>query len=204
MPKPTFLKLKVEKKEKFILAAFEEFAQHHYETASISRLVDKLGIAKGSIYQYFEDKKDLYLFLIEYANQQKQKAIAEVIRKNYANFFEMYEQIYVSGTQFDLENPLISRFLQNVSQERYAEELGDLHLITQRQSIDFFKNLLKNEQLKGLLRSDIEADLMALMIVQVGNGILDFIKLKNLQETDLNIFFRKLTTLFREGFAIKS
>jgi AcrR family transcriptional regulator len=191
MPKPTFLKLKVEKKEKFILAAFEEFAQHHYETASISRLVDKLGIAKGSIYQYFEDKKDLYLFLIEYANQQKQKAIAEVIRKNYANFFEMYEQIYVSGTQFDLENPLISRFLQNVSQERYAEELGDL-------------NLLKNEQLKGLLRSDIEADLMALMIVQVGNGILDFIKLKNLQETDLNIFFRKLTTLFREGFAIKS
>lgn len=49
--------------------ALEEFADRDYDGASVSRVVARAGIAKGSIYQYFIDKKDLYLHLVDEAGR---------------------------------------------------------------------------------------------------------------------------------------
>ena len=49
--------------------ALEEFADRDYDGASVSRVVARAGIAKGSIYQYFTDKKDLYLHLVDEAGR---------------------------------------------------------------------------------------------------------------------------------------
>lgn len=67
MPKPTFENLPAEKRARIIEIALAEFAEHPYELASISRIVEQAGIAKGSLYQYFAHKQDLYLYLVEYA-----------------------------------------------------------------------------------------------------------------------------------------
>ncbi len=73
MPKQTFFNLEPERREGVIAAAVEEFARHPpYEQASLSRIVESCGIAKGSMYQYFEDKLDLYLYIVELAYERKQ------------------------------------------------------------------------------------------------------------------------------------
>ena len=64
MPSNTFLNLPDDKRERIISAALEEFANNDFRNASITRMVRSLGIAKGSVYQYFKDKKDLYLYLL--------------------------------------------------------------------------------------------------------------------------------------------
>jgi AcrR family transcriptional regulator len=71
MPKDTFFRLPEEKREKLTLLAAQEFAAQPYGQASISRMVAKLGIAKGSIYQYFEDKFDLYRWLLATADRER-------------------------------------------------------------------------------------------------------------------------------------
>ena len=43
----------------------DEFAENDYANVSISRIVTNAGIAKGSFYQYFEDKDDLYSYLFD-------------------------------------------------------------------------------------------------------------------------------------------
>ena len=58
MPKQTFFNLPEDKRENLINIAIEEFAENDYQTASISRIVANAGIAKGSFYQYFENKED--------------------------------------------------------------------------------------------------------------------------------------------------
>ena len=55
MPTTTFENLATAKREQFIQAALAEFAAHNYEVASVNRIVKALGIARGSVYQYFED-----------------------------------------------------------------------------------------------------------------------------------------------------
>lgn len=67
MPKTTFLNLPAKKRARFLALAVREFADNDYAGASISRLVAQAGIAKGSLYQYFADKQDLFLYLIEHA-----------------------------------------------------------------------------------------------------------------------------------------
>src|SRR5690242_14812279 len=63
-PKSTFLNLPPEKRERIIELAIEEFSERPYAQASLSRIVARAGIAKGSVYQYFEDKRDLYRWLL--------------------------------------------------------------------------------------------------------------------------------------------
>lgn len=63
----TFERLNEQKRHAFLEAAFKEFSLKGYDAASITQLVKALGIAKGSVYQYFDDKQDLYKYLIETA-----------------------------------------------------------------------------------------------------------------------------------------
>ncbi|MCB0494878.1 MAG: TetR/AcrR family transcriptional regulator [Cyclobacteriaceae bacterium] len=72
MPSERFHQLKPVKKKTFLRYAYQEFAMHSYEGASVSKLVATMKMAKGSIYQYFQDKEDLYLFLINHAREQLQ------------------------------------------------------------------------------------------------------------------------------------
>lgn len=70
MPSQRFHKLNPIKKRTFLRMAYKEFAVHSYEGASITQLVSDLKMAKGSIYHYFEDKKDMYNYLVEHAYGQ--------------------------------------------------------------------------------------------------------------------------------------
>ena len=74
MPKETFLKLPEEKKEKIILAAKKEFARVSLEKVSIKNIVEDAEIARGSFYQYFENKEDLLgIILSEHVEEMNKK-----------------------------------------------------------------------------------------------------------------------------------
>jgi len=63
-PQRAFLSLPEGKRQKILKIATKEFAIKGYAKASLNRMVEKLGIAKGSIYQYFHNKEHLFLFLM--------------------------------------------------------------------------------------------------------------------------------------------
>ena len=76
MPKQTFFNLTEEKRRQIIDIAIDEFADNDYEKASISKIVARAGIAKGSFYQYFADKDDLYGYLISLIAEKKAAAFS--------------------------------------------------------------------------------------------------------------------------------
>lgn len=71
MPKPAFFNLSEKKRQKITDLAIAEFASADYDNASISNIVKQAKSAKGSFYQYFEDKKGLYLYLVDSASVQR-------------------------------------------------------------------------------------------------------------------------------------
>ena len=66
MPKKTFLNLSEEKQEKIMRAAIAEILNNGYEKANIGTIAKNAGVAKGSMYQYFENKKELFLFSVQW------------------------------------------------------------------------------------------------------------------------------------------
>ena len=64
MPTTTFFNLPEEKRKKLLRAAKEEFAAVPFDEASINKIIRSAGIPRGSFYMYFEDKRDLFLYII--------------------------------------------------------------------------------------------------------------------------------------------
>ncbi|MFD6209493.1 TetR/AcrR family transcriptional regulator, partial [Peribacillus sp. NPDC060253] len=61
-----FLNMDKEKQDRIINAAIKEFAQKGYDNASTNEIVKEAGISKGLLFHYFQNKKQLYLFLYEH------------------------------------------------------------------------------------------------------------------------------------------
>ncbi len=64
MPKETFYRLPGEKRKRIMAAAEREFLENSFEAASINRIIKEVAIPRGSFYQYFEDKKDIFLYIV--------------------------------------------------------------------------------------------------------------------------------------------
>jgi AcrR family transcriptional regulator len=65
IPKQTFFNLSEQKRKKLLESAEIEFARAPLFEASIANIIKTAGISRGSFYQYFEDKDDLYFYLLE-------------------------------------------------------------------------------------------------------------------------------------------
>ena len=74
MPKQTFFHLSKDKQDLLMQAAKEEFSRAPLHEASIANIIKSAGIPRGSFYQYFDDKEDLFLLLIKPALPKKLRA----------------------------------------------------------------------------------------------------------------------------------
>lgn len=180
MPSTTFTKLPAAKRDKFIRVAMEEFSSAGYEKASVTQMVKKLKIAKGSVYQYFENKKELYFYLLDTAQQTRQEYMKPILRNPPGNFWETYVTLFEASLKFDYENPEMSTLIANAAHEKYADDLGNLMLNQKKKNLDFMRGLLERELLSGGLRYDVDIDVMALVAANITNGIWDYLTLKNL------------------------
>lgn len=78
MPKQTFFNLPDKKRNHIIETSIQEFSKAPYQNISINHLIKSMGIPAGSFYQYFEDKKDLYFYILSfYIDAQLEESICE-------------------------------------------------------------------------------------------------------------------------------
>lgn len=65
MPTQTFFNLPDEKRKKILESAKKEFEQNTFFEASINKIIKEAGISRGSFYMYFENKEDLFLYMMD-------------------------------------------------------------------------------------------------------------------------------------------
>lgn len=169
MPKSTFHNLNEEKRERFLAVAHREFGLYDYNQASLSRIVAELGIAKGSVYQYFEDKRDLYYFLLDRAADRKLGYIREAVEKRRAegDFFAVHAAILLAGARFDFSHPHLSSLLYRAAQGSGDAEAVGLAETLKERSAGFLREFVELAISRGELRSDVDPDL----IVQLVNAV---------------------------------
>ncbi|MFI8293433.1 TetR/AcrR family transcriptional regulator [Streptomyces sp. NPDC085614] len=65
MPTTTWSHLSPERRERVLVAAMDEFGTHGYSTGSLNVIAREAGVAKGSLFQYFSGKLDLFTYVAE-------------------------------------------------------------------------------------------------------------------------------------------
>ncbi|MBR4210899.1 MAG: TetR/AcrR family transcriptional regulator [Oscillibacter sp.] len=87
MCKETFLRLPEEKRARIIDAAWDEFTMVPFAKASIKRIIRGAGIPRGSFYQYFEDKGDLFRYLMTRVHDEMTGQFRKLLRESDGNLF---------------------------------------------------------------------------------------------------------------------
>ncbi|MFE5220226.1 MULTISPECIES: TetR/AcrR family transcriptional regulator [unclassified Streptomyces] len=65
MPTTTWTRLSPARRERVLVAAMDEFGTHGYSTGSLNVIARQAGVAKGSLFQYFAGKLDLFTYVAE-------------------------------------------------------------------------------------------------------------------------------------------
>lgn len=155
MPNPTFFNLSEQKRETLIKIALEEFSNLDYNSASISRIVRKAGIAKGSFYQYFQDKKDLYLYLLNLLSEAKLALLQQTPPPKAAmNFYEYLAWLFEINIYFDKTHPILSRLAYRAFYGNSSFKDPEIEEIKQASS-KFIRQIV----IKGIKERDIDSDI---------------------------------------------
>lgn len=171
MPKKTFLNLEGKKRKQITDAFLREFAVRYFDEASISMVVKQLGIAKGSVYQYFDDKLDIFTYLISECSAVKQRYTASVDRKDYPDFWAYFRALYEKGYLFDADNPLHSHFLHKLSQNLSSPSVKKLYNELLEQVVRAFEYMVEYEMKEGLFRSDLPVRTLGFLLYKIGSGV---------------------------------
>ena len=169
MPKQTFFNLSVEKRGIIELAALDEFADHGFDNSNMNRIVANSKIAKGSFYQYFEDKKDVYFHLIDVIVKQKMVSL-EPLLSTYKNnrFSYNFEETFRLGLEFADSQPkyyLLGEDFAN-KQPKFIKEFIEKY---DPLAMDVYQKFLEHANEAGELREGLNIPLTASFISTLVN-----------------------------------
>lgn len=185
MPKPTFFNLPEEKREKIINAAIDEFAEYGLENASTNRIVANSGIAKGSFYQYFEDKQDVFLYLLTMLEREKMEYFKDKHppTRN-MDTFQYFRWIIKTGMEFNTANP---RLIQAVSRVLLNEGMyyGKTFEEQRRKANDAFRMMIRQAIQNGEVDPSVDVDLAVMIMETWSNAISSYIINEGMKQKDI-------------------
>lgn len=105
MPKETFFNLAKEKQERILSAARIEFSRADLKDASVNQIIKLADIPRGSFYQYFEDKEDLYFYYLSNLGKQTKMNFETAFKESRGDFFVAVELFSTTFMTMILEGP---------------------------------------------------------------------------------------------------
>jgi TetR/AcrR family transcriptional regulator len=116
-----FLNLEPEKQDRIINAAIKEFAQKGYDKASTNEIVKEAEISKGLLFHYFKNKKQLFLFLVNYCYETVAELFYQKFSFTEVDFFNRMRQSVIIKMELSERYPDIFKFIQEAYMEDAVE-----------------------------------------------------------------------------------
>ncbi|MFH1147041.1 MAG: TetR/AcrR family transcriptional regulator [Pseudomonadota bacterium] len=208
-PKSTFFNLPADKQQRVIDVAVQEFSERGYQQASINSMVSRLNIAKGSIYQYFENKKGLFLFIFDQAISLVRKRL-KAVKKNTEgeDFFLRIRKSLLAGKEFIDKHPALYRVYLRILFERDSPLREDLLQTIRLFSHEYLAALLEEGQNRGEVRKELDPKMAVFVVDAILDRFLQVYALPHL-DPDLNLQnpldietkIDRIVDLLREGLS---
>ncbi|WP_449354585.1 TetR/AcrR family transcriptional regulator [Virgibacillus natechei] len=202
----TFNNLDENKQQRILNAALKEFAENGYEQASTNQIVKNAGIGKGMLFYYFNNKKELYHYLIDYAINVMIDEYFSLIDTKESDFVERLKQIAQVKSNYYYNHPDVSNFIGNIYLDGQAQlpeglekRLHDLQirgysLLYDNVDTSLFRDDVNVEKVYKLIRWSIEG---------YQNELMDYFKGQNISFIDLEPYweeFDKYLEILKRSF----
>ena len=161
-----------EKQQIIIDASVAEFADNGFKNASVNKIVEQAGIAKGSLFNYFKSKSLLFEYVYTLALKEVKAYLARVRdESNQDEFFIRLSKIIDAGINFIEKHPLLAkiyfRLLNSDDSPRGKKIIKELH----NEAVNYLEGFVKIGIERGELR-DTDTMTAAFLLESVINRIL--------------------------------
>jgi len=194
MPKQTFLNLSKEKRDVIINVAIDEFVEFGLENASTNRIVANSGISKGSFYQYFEDKQDVFMYLLSILEQEK-LAFFEDKRPPDMNMdtFQYFRWMIKTGMEFNSAYP---RMTQAVSRVLLGDGMyyGKNFAGYRQKAIQALRMMIEQAIERGEVDPSVDVNLAVMVMETWSNAISNYILNEGMKQKDIMTWVRSPKT----------
>jgi len=174
LPKQTFLNLPEKKRERILRCAVEEFAQKGYKQASITRMVEAAKIAKGSFYQYFEDKGDLFIHIVvtQIGAIKLDILEREARRLKEINLTEFLRHVFRAQIRAFNARPELYKISMDLTQMTGEPVYEKLLQNYQDVIPTYFESVIRHEIEQGEIDARVNAQLLNFMLMSMGDYML--------------------------------
>jgi TetR/AcrR family transcriptional regulator len=160
-----FQSLNPEKREKVFKAAVGEFAAKGYRNASMNSIVKIARISKGSLFQYFRTKQDLFDGVVEMAVTEVKEFLRQVREEtSHMSFIERLGALIRAGFGFIDDHPLLARIYFHLIQSGEAPFGAERMLQLHKLSDEFMAELIRDAINRGELRQDLDVERVAFLV----------------------------------------
>lgn len=148
-----------DRKKELMEAALDEFIAKSYEDASLNNIIKNAGISKGTFYYHFQDKRSLYLSLIQSSVDAKiefmETKIKDFTHNADLNLFDHFRIQVKFGLEFANSYPkyylLGMMFLREKGNQIYHEAMDMLGDTSEK----YYEELLEKAIEKGEFRAGV-------------------------------------------------
>jgi AcrR family transcriptional regulator len=175
MPTSTFFGLPDERRARLVREAIVEFSDRTYAEASLSQIALRSQIPKGSFYQYFEDKLDLYRWLLtEEAPRLKREFLGAT--KPGDHFWTRLETVIERGMAFLVEHPRLARLSAAAADPTAIVEVRGLHKAICEAGLVELRAVLEQGLKSGAIKADLNLDVATRLVATIiGPGLTEVV-----------------------------
>ena len=188
-----------ETKTRLLEAATQIFCELGYHNATMAKIAEVAGVAKGTVYWYFSGKEDLFLGMIVRALEELVTKLERVVAQTGVDFPEIFRRVTVEYLEFFYQQSHLSKVIINGAQGLSTDFHKQMMYWHNRINLINVKMIRMGIE-AGLFRSDLDIELVgsayAGLVSAIGNETLFTNREPGIEEET-----QLITTIFLEGIS---
>ena len=168
MPTVTWARVDPARRAAIVEAAEAEFGAHGFSGGSLNVIARRAGVAKGSLFQYFADKRDLYAFIADIGSQRVRSYMEDMIRELDPSrpFFEFLTDWLDGWVAYFADHPHERALHAAATLEVDTDARVSVRTVIHRHYLEVLRPLVRDAAVRGDLRADADIDaLLSLLLL---------------------------------------
>jgi AcrR family transcriptional regulator len=166
VPRATWWNLAEHKRARVIEAAMREFGSRGFSAGSLNVIANEAGIAKGSLFQYFDDKLDMFVTICEHVSSQVEGAVLGALDPT-APLFDNLRHLVRRWMAYFRGHSLERQIAHASHHELDVEVRRAVRAVPNEHHQQAFGPLVRAARERGELRADVDERMVVSMITLV-------------------------------------
>ena len=148
------------KKQKIIQIAAELIRSYGIRGVTMDEIAMQAGVSKKTIYQYFQDKKDLIKQIILWELEKTEAQINAILQRPDLNSIDKSLEVHKLILEMHRNHPPV---IEHDLRRLYPDIFDEVRLFVKKKMYSAVVNNLEDGKREGLIRKDLNSEIIAAM-----------------------------------------